>query len=107
MKVPDQCGKVNACLQEQAVGLLLQRIQIQKQFHPLIDAAGVAVGFPDLLGTQGHDPLREESELSIVQIHLTPAVEAEIQQQDIGCLRLGQRPDLGIDPVEGEDYARG
>ena len=49
------------------------------------------VGFFDLLGAQGHDPLREERELPVVQIHLTPAIEAEIQQQDIGRLRLCQR----------------
>ena len=106
MKVADQGCQVNTCLQEQAVGLQLQRVQVQKQLHPLIDAAGVTVGFFDLLGTQGHDPLGEERELSVVQVHLTPAIETEIQQQDIGRLRLCQRPDLGVDPVEGEDHTR-
>ena len=34
LKVANQGCQVNACLQEQAVGLLLQSVQIQKQLHP-------------------------------------------------------------------------
>ena len=105
--MPDQGRQINACLLEHAVGLLCQCIQVQKQLHPLVDAAGVTIGFLGLLGAQGHDPLGEESELSVIQIHLTTSIEAEVQQKDIGRLCLGQRPDLGIDPVEGEDQTRG
>ena len=45
--------------------------------------------------------LGKKGELPVVQIHLAPAIEAEVQQQDVVRLRLCQGPDLGIDPVEG------
>ena len=87
-------------LLKQWIGTMGQQIQIQKQLDTLIETAGVAILLLSLLGSYGHVPLSEESKLPILQHHLTAPLLAEVQQQDVGCLVLRQRPDLGIDPVE-------
>ena len=92
-------------LLKQWIGTMGQQIQIQKQLDTLIETAGVAILLLSLLGSYGHVPLSEESKLPILQHHLTAPLLAEVQQQDVGCLVLRQRPDLGIDPVEGKNCA--
>lgn len=59
----------------------------------------------DLLCPHSHIPLGEKGELAVIQRHLAAALLTEIQKEDIVCLGLRQRPDLGIDPVEGEGHA--
>ena len=96
--------RADLTLLKERAGLPGQRIQIKKQFNPLIETSGIAIFLLGLLCPHSHIPLGEKGELAVIQRHLTAALLAEIQKEDIVCLGLRQRPDLGINPVEGEDH---
>ena len=96
--------RADLTLLKERIGLPGQRIQIKKQLDPLIETSGIAIFLLGLLCPHSHIPLREKGKLAVIQRHLTASLLTEIQQEDIVCLGLRQRPDLGINPVEGENH---